>query len=78
MYVGITNELQRRVYEYKCKMIKGFTSKYNIDKLVYFELTEDVTAALDREKEIKRWRREKKNRLVEQENPGWDDLSMEW
>jgi putative endonuclease len=77
MYVGITNELQRRVYEHKNKMMNGFTSKYNIEKLVYFETTEDVTAALTREKEIKRWRREKKNRLVEQENPGWDDLSME-
>jgi putative endonuclease len=78
MYIGITNELQRRVYEHKNKMMNGFTSKYNIDKLVYFETTEDVMAALTREKEIKRWRREKKNRLVEQENPGWDDLSIEW
>ena len=59
MYVGITNDLQRRVYEHRSKMIKGFTSKYNIDKLVYFEMTEDVMAAITREKEIKRWRREK-------------------
>ena len=78
MYVGITNDLQRRVYEHKSKMIKGFTSKYNIDKLIYFEMTEDVMAALAREKEIKRWRREKKNKLVEQENPEWGDLSMGW
>ena len=78
MYVGITNDLQRRVYEHRSKMIKGFTSKYNIDKLVYFEMTEDVMAAITREKEIKRWRREKKNKLVEQENPEWGDLSMGW
>lgn len=75
MYVGVTNDLKRRVYEHKSNLIKGFTKKYNVNKLVYYEQTDDVFAALNREKEIKKWRREKKNALVKQVNPGWDDLS---
>ncbi len=75
MYVGITNDLKRRVYEHKNKLLKGFTEKYNINKLVYYEQTNDVITALNREKEIKKWRREKKNNLVERINPNWDDLS---
>ena len=78
MYVGITNELQRRIYEHNNKVVKGFTSKYNVNRLVYFEMTEDVMAALNREKEIKRWCREKKNQLVEKQNPTWKDLSLKW
>ncbi len=78
MYIGITNDLMRRVYEYKHKLIKGFTEKYNVHKLVYFEETTDVTAAIAREKKIKKWRREKKNRLVETQNPKWQDLSEGW
>jgi len=74
----MTNNLERRVYEHKNKMIKGFTEKYNLNKLVYFEDTEDVVAAITREKEIKRWRREKKNQLVNRTNPGWEDLSLKW
>ena len=64
MYVGVTNNLERRVYEHKTKMVPGFTEKYNVNKLVYFEETTDVRAAIAREKEIKKWRREKKNNLV--------------
>ena len=75
MYVGVTNDLIRRVYEHKGKLVKGFTEKYKIDKLVYFEETNDVIAALAKEKEIKRWRREKKNNLVLRMNPEWKDLS---
>jgi len=75
MYVGVTNDLQRRLYEHKNKLVKGFTEKYNVDKLVYFEETDDVINALAREKEIKKWRREKKNRLVLSVNPQWNDLS---
>jgi len=75
MYVGMTNDLVRRVYEHKTKTVKGFTEKYNVNKLVYFEETSDVTAAINREKEIKKWRREKKNKLVIQANPEWRDLS---
>ena len=78
MYVGMTNDLERRICEHKSKLIKGFTSRYNINKLVYFEATENVLAAISREKEIKKWRREKKNRLVAQDNPAWDDLSLQW
>jgi putative endonuclease len=64
MYVGVTNDLKRRVYEHQNKLVRGFTKKYNVTKLVYFEETRDVTAAIAREKEIKNWRREKKNTLV--------------
>ncbi len=76
MYLGVTNDLERRVYEHKNKLHKGFTEKYNINKLVYFEETSDVTAAIAREKEIKKWRREKKNALVERVNPYWKDLGQ--
>ncbi|MEN6467524.1 MAG: GIY-YIG nuclease family protein [Smithella sp.] len=75
IYAGVTNDLNRRLYEHKNKLVTGFTSKYNLTKLVYFEETQDVTAAIVREKEIKKWRREKKNNLVSQINPSWSDLS---
>ena len=78
MYVGMTNNLERRVYQHKHKLIKGFTSKYNVHKLVYFEHFGDVQAAIAREKQIKKWRREKKNNLVIESNPEWKDLSLEW
>jgi putative endonuclease len=78
MYVGVTNNLERRVYEHKMKMLPGFTEKYNVNKLVYFEETPDVCAAIAREKEIKKWRREKKNNLVVAVNPEWKDLSDGW
>ena len=75
MYVGVTNNLARRVYEHQHKLVKGFTEKYNVNKLVYYEQTNDVLTALNREKEIEKWRREKKNGLVVQNNPKWTDLS---
>jgi putative endonuclease len=75
MYVGVTNDLKRRIYEQQNKLVKGFTEKYNVNKLVYFEYTTDVVSALAREKEIKKWRREKKDLLVIQRNPSWNDLS---
>ncbi len=78
MYVGITNNLERRVHEHKTKMVPGFTEKYNVNKLVYFEETHDVRTAIAREKEIKKWRREKKNNLVVTVNPEWKDLSDGW
>ena len=78
MYIGVTNNLERRVYEHKNKLVKGFTEKYNVANLVYFEETSEVKSAISREKEIKKWRREKKNRLVEATNPQWEDLSLEW
>lgn len=78
MYVGVTNNLERRLYEHKNKLIEGFTEKYNVNKLVYFEETQDVNSAIAREKEIKKWRREKKNKLVNHMNPNWKDLSSGW
>ncbi len=78
MYVGVTSNLERRVYEHKNKLVEGFTKKYNVGKVVYFETTNDVMAAIEREKQIKKWRREKKNQLVIGMNPEWKDLSLEW
>jgi len=76
IYVGVTNDLERRVFEHKNKLVKGFTEKYNVNKLVYFEETGDVNAALTREKEIKKWRREKKDALVTNSNPQWTELKI--
>ena len=74
----MTNNLERRIYEHKNALLDGFSKKYNLKKLVYFEQTIDVNAAIAREKEIKKWRREKKNTLVEKVNPTWDDLSIKY
>jgi putative endonuclease len=78
LYVGVTNELERRVYEHKQKLVPGFTTKYNIDRLVYFETTQDVDVAISREKQIKGWLRTRKIALIESMNPTWDDLSASW
>jgi putative endonuclease len=78
LYTGIINNLERRVYEHKQKLIPGFTSKYNITKLVYHEETNDVSVAIAREKQIKGWLRAKKIALIELENPEWKDLSLDW
>ena len=77
-YVGITNNLERRVSEHKQKMIEEFTKRYNITLLVYNEVFNDVREAIAREKQIKDWRREKKIALVESLNPAWRDLSEDW
>ena len=78
LYVGMTNNLIRRVTEHKAGKIPGFTRKYNIQKLVYFESDSNVNEVIYREKEIKKWRREKKIALIESINPDWKDLSLEW
>ena len=78
VYIGFTNNLERRVFEHKNKIVDGFTKKYNVNKLVYFEQTNDVKTAIEREKQLKSWRREKKNVLIESTNPYWNDLSKEW
>jgi len=78
LYTGVTNDLIRRVYEHKNKLVPGFTARYNIGRLVYFEETQDVRTAIDREKQIKGWRRERKIKLVESINPEWRDLSKEF
>ena len=75
VYTGVTNDLVRRVYEHKTHADpKSFTAKYGVSKLVYFEQTSDVRAALEREKQIKSWKRARKNALVETMNPKWEDL----
>jgi putative endonuclease len=73
-YLGVTNDLIRRVYEHKTKAVPGFTSKYNIDTLVWYEVYDDPVNAIIREKEIKKWRRSWKIQLIERANPTWDDL----
>ncbi len=78
LYTGITNNLERRLYEHKNKLVKGFTEKYNVNKLVYFDSTNDVRVAISREKQIKGWRRHKKIDLIESVNPKWKDLSKTW
>jgi len=78
MYIGMTNNLARRIYEHKHHMLEGFTDKYNITELIYVEPTTEVYAAIAREKQLKRWRREKKNHLIESMNPNWDDLSAQY
>jgi len=75
LYIGVTNNIKKRVYEHKDVLFEGFTHRYNIDMLVYVESFTDVYSAIAREKQIKRWRREKKLRLIAQENPDWQDLS---
>ena len=75
IYVGVTNNLVRRVYEHKKHLDKGgYTARYHIDQLVYFEVTSDVSSAIAREKQIKGWNRARKNKLVEARNPRWEDL----
>ena len=77
LYVGMTNDLERRVSEHKSKAVPGFTSRYNIDRLVWFESTDSVLAAAERERQLKNWRREKKVMLIEMENAAWEDLAAE-
>ncbi len=77
LYIGVTNDLLRRVYEHKNCLVEGFTKKYNVKTLVYYEQTTDIESAILREKCIKRWNRLWKRRLIEKENPEWKDLSSE-
>ena len=78
LYIGVTNSLERRVFEHKNKLVKGFTQRYNLSKLVYYELTEDVLFALEREKQLKNWHREWKINLIKKVNPSWRDLSEDF
>ena len=75
MYIGVTNDLRRRLYEHKKEQIEGFTKKYHVHKLVYFEAYSDPQIAIKREKQLKRWIRKKKIELIEAQNPDWKDLS---
>jgi putative endonuclease len=78
LYTGVTNNLEKRIYQHKHKMVNGFTKKYNVDRLVYYEETTDILAALTREKEINAWRRSKKIDLIKSMNPEWKDLAEDW
>jgi putative endonuclease len=74
LYLGVTNDLVRRVYEHRTKAAPGFTKRYGVDKLVWFEIHDTAEAAITREKELKKWRRDWKIRLIEESNPEWVDL----
>ena len=78
VYIGVTNDLRRRLDEHRRGVADGFTKRYNVHKLVYFEQTEDVRVAIEREKQLKKWRRAKKDALVASANPDWHDLSLDW
>jgi putative endonuclease len=78
LYIGVTNNLERRMYEHKNGLFKGFSKKYGCKELIYFEHFNDVRYAIDREKQLKKWERQWKLRLIEGENPDWKDLSEDW
>ena len=76
LYIGVTNNLERRLYEHKNELIDGFTKRYHVHKLVYYEYTRDVNAAIAREKTLKGWTRAKKEALIETRNPGWEEMRL--
>ncbi|OHB55398.1 MAG: endonuclease [Planctomycetes bacterium RBG_13_44_8b] len=78
LYVGMTNNIERRVFEHKNHLVPGFTDKYKVERLLYVETTNDPLSAITREKQIKAWRREKKVSLIDSTNPQWNDLSHDW
>ena len=78
LYIGMTNNRHRRVFEHKNDLIEGFTRQYKCHRLVYYESFDDVNKAIDREKQLKRWNRTKKDWLIAQRNPTWEDLAAEW
>jgi putative endonuclease len=78
LYIGVTNNIERRVYEHKTHLNKGFTYKYNITKLVWYDVFPNSTTAILREKQLKKWNREWKERIINEINPEWKDLSAEW
>lgn len=74
LYLGVTNDIVRRIHEHKSKVVAGFSKRYSVDRLVWFEIYDDPVTAIEREKELKKWRREWKVRLIEEQNPEWIDL----
>ena len=78
LYIGVTSNLPRRLYEHRNHLVDGFSKKYNTHKLVYYETTNDVYSAISREKQLKKWSRIKKNDLIQKLNPQWVDLSEQW
>ena len=77
LYIGVTNDLIKRVYEHKNKLVEGYTKKYNIDMLVYYEVSENIESAIRREKQLKKWNRSWKLELIENSNLGWKDLYLD-
>ncbi len=78
LYIGMTNSIKIRVYQHKHHIIKGFTDKYNIERLLYFETFHDTQSAVKREKQLKSWSRQKKINLIDSKNPAWNDLAEDW
>jgi putative endonuclease len=78
LYIGVTSDLARRIFEHKKKLVDGFSKKYNLNKLVYYEMTNDVNSAIRREKQLKNWHRDWKINLINQFNPEWKDLTDEF
>ncbi len=78
LYVGVTNNLERRMFEHKNKLVVGFSKRYNLTKLVYFEVYPQVKDAILREKRLKKWKRDWKINLINEENPNWNDLASDW
>jgi len=76
LYIGVTGNISRRIFEHQQKLIPGFASKFNCTELIYIETTDQIEGALEREKQLKRWSRKKKEHLIKQKNPNWDDLSL--
>ncbi|MEI7653169.1 MAG: GIY-YIG nuclease family protein [bacterium] len=77
LYIGVTSSLKKRVWEHREKIVEGFTKKYSVTKLVYYEVHEDIRVAIQREKCLKRWKREWKERIINERNPGWRELYFE-
>lgn len=78
LYIGVTNNIERRITEHKRGSTKGFSKRYNLDKLVYFETHQYINDAIKREKNMKKWKREWKIKLIEKNNPNWEDLAKDW
>jgi len=78
LYIGVSNDLERRMFEHKNKLVKGFSSKYNLNKLIYFESFQFVKEAIKREKNLKKWKRDWKINLIVEDNADWIDLSEDW
>ena len=77
LYIGVTNDLERRIFEHKNKLVEGFTKKYNLNKLVYYEVIENISSAIEREKQLKNWHRDWKINLINSFNPMWKDLGID-
>jgi len=78
LYIGITNDIKRRVYEHKNKLVEGFSSRYKLNRLVYYEEVDDIRVAIEREKRLKKWNRDWKIRIIEEQNSEWKDLSIDF